>query len=205
MYIKTVLLVMAIMSGSSLAMASDYEVLQSDWAVANYQTSTNRQSEVFEALAKKAEALVNSHPESAENHIWYGIILSTWAGVDGGLGALSRVKQARRELETALELDPDALQGSAYTSLGALYYQVPGWPLAFGDKKQAEKLLLKALEINPDGIDSNYFMGDYLMREKRYDEARVVLQKALQATPRPDRELADRGRRAEVQALLSKL
>jgi tetratricopeptide (TPR) repeat protein len=205
MYIKSVLLVMAIMSGSSLAMASDYEVLQSDWAVANYQTSTNRQSEVFEELAKKAEALVNSHPESAENHIWYGIILSTWAGVDGGLGALSRVKQARRELETALELDPDALQGSAYTSLGALYYQVPGWPLAFGDKKQAEKLLRKALQINPEGIDSNYFMGDYLMREKRYEEARVVLQKALQATPRPDRELADRGRRAEIQALLSKL
>tara|TARA_R110002072_G_scaffold136124_2_gene278089 strand:+ start:43594 stop:44211 length:618 start_codon:yes stop_codon:yes gene_type:complete len=190
---------------SSVASAADYEKLQSDWAVANYQTSKERQAEVFEALAAEAEMLVDADPGNAETRIWYGIILSTWAGVDGGLGALSRVKEARRQLEAALELDPAALQGSAYTSLGALYYQVPSWPIAFGNKKEAEKLLRKALEINPDGIDSNYFMGDYLFNQKRYDEARTTLQKALAAPARPDRELADRGRRAEIQSLISQL
>jgi len=78
-----------------------------------------------------------------------------------------------------------ALEGSAYTSLGALYYQVPGWPLAFGNKKQAEKLLLQALEINPDGIDSNYFWGDYLVQQKRSAEARSALLKAQGAPTRP--------------------
>jgi hypothetical protein len=58
-----------------------------------------------------------------------------------------------------MAIDPRALQGSAYTSLGSLYYQVPGWPIGFGDDKRAEAMLLKALEINPDGIDPNYFYG----------------------------------------------
>lgn len=205
MNFKSMVLSIVIVCTGSAAQAADFETLQSEWAIANYQTASNRQSEVFEALAQRAEQVVASQPDSAENHIWYGIILSSWAGVDGGLGALSRVKEARRQLESALELDETALQGSAYTSLGALYYQVPSWPIAFGNKKEAEKLLRKALQINPDGIDSNYFLGDYLVQEKRYDEARVVLQKALAAKPRPGRELADRGRRAEIEALLSKL
>ncbi len=204
---KTLLLLslMIVIGFTSAASAADYQKLQSDWAIVNYQTTKDRQSEAFEALAADAEKLVAENPDSPEIRIWYGIILSSWAGVDGGLGALSRVKEARRQLETALELDPMALQGSAYTSLGALYYQVPSWPVAFGNKKEAEKLLRQALEINPNGIDSNYFMGDYLFNQQRYDEARASLQKALAAPPRPGRELADRGRRLDIETLMSQM
>lgn len=204
---KTLLLLslMIVIGFTSAASAADYQKLQSDWAIVNYQTTKDRQSEAFEALAADAEKLVAENPDSPEIRIWYGIILSSWAGVDGGLGALSRVKEARRQLETALDLDPMALQGSAYTSLGALYYQVPSWPVAFGNKKEAEKLLRQALEINPNGIDSNYFMGDYLFNQQRYDEARASLQKALAAPPRPGRELADRGRRLDIETLMSQM
>lgn len=75
--------------------------------------------------------------------IWSAIIDSSWAGAKGGLGALSLVKQARSDLEKAISIDPNALQGSAWTSLGALYYQVPGWPIGFGDKNKAEEMLKK--------------------------------------------------------------
>jgi len=201
----SLLLSLLMLCHSAGVSAADYEKLQSDWAVVNYQTPNERQGDAFESLADEAEKLVAANPANAEARIWYGIILSSWAGADGGLGALSRVKEARRQLEAALELDDTALQGSAYTSLGALYYQVPSWPLAFGNKKEAEKLLRKALELNPNGIDSNYFMGDYLFREERKQEARVVLQKALAATPRAGREVADQGRRVEIESLISQL
>ena len=36
-------------------------------------------------------------------------------------------------------------RGSAYTSLGTLYFKVPGWPVGFGDEEKAEELLRKAL------------------------------------------------------------
>ena len=51
------------------------------------------------------------------------------------------------------------MDGAAYTSLGALYYQVPGWPLGFGDDAAARTMLRKGLAIDPDGIDANYGDG----------------------------------------------
>jgi len=178
------------------------ERIQGRWAEINYQLPARQREDALAELAGQAGNAVSAEPQAAELHIWHGIVLSTWAGAKGGLGALDLVKQAKSELEQALKLDPRALDGSAYTSLGSLYYQVPGWPVGFGDDEKAEELLRKALTINPDGIDPNYFYGDFLLRKKRYAEARTVLEKALAAPDRPNRASADAGRRAEARALL---
>ncbi|MNZ88620.1 Tetratricopeptide repeat protein [compost metagenome] len=156
----------------------------------------------FEKLAAQASSFKLERQTLAEAWIWSGIVTSSWAGAQGGLGALSKVKDAKADLEKALTLDPKALQGSAYTSLGALYDRVPGWPIGFGDSDKAEQLLKLALQMNPNGIDSLYFWGDHLYRQKRYVEARAALQKALLAAPRPGRESADTGRRKEIETLL---
>lgn len=179
--------------------------LQQRWAQIQYQTPKEQRSEAFEKLAGDAATFVRQYPGAAEPLIWNGIVNSSWAGATGGLGALSKVKAARASLEQAIALDAGALQGSAYTSLGTLYDQVPGWPIGFGDSDKAETLLRQALQINPNGIDSNYFWADHLVRRKRYDEARAALNKALQAPPRPGRELADQGRRSDIAALLKTL
>jgi len=121
------------------------------------------------------------------------------------LGALSLAKDAKGALEHALQIDPRALSGSAYTSLGSLYYQVPGWPIGFGDDAKARELLDQALALNPDGIDPNYFLGDFLYRQRDYTGARKALERALKAPPRPDRPLADAGRREEIKQLLTEL
>ena len=177
--------------------------LQTRWAEINYRLPKEQREAAFATLAAEADTALRAEPKAPELLIWDSIVLSTWAGAKGGLGALSLVKQARTQLEEAIKLDPKALDGSAYTSLGSLYYQVPGWPVGFRDDKRAEQLLKQALTLNPGGIDANYFYGDFLQRQKRYGEARTVLQKALAAAPRAGREEADAGRRKEVQALLA--
>ncbi|MDN5514926.1 MAG: tetratricopeptide repeat protein [Pseudomonas sp.] len=179
--------------------------LQARWAEINYQTPEKQREEAFAKLVTQADAALANEPKAAELLIWRGIILSTQAGAKGGLGALGLVKQAKASLEQAMAIDPQALAGSAYTSLGSLYYQVPGWPIGFGDDEQAEKMLTQALAINPDGLDPNYFYGDFLQRQKRYEQARAALEKALAAKDRPGRELADKGRRAEATALLQQV
>jgi tetratricopeptide (TPR) repeat protein len=179
--------------------------LQSRWAEINYQLPEKQREAAFATLAEQAQQALKAEPKAAELLIWRGIILSTQAGAKGGLGALSLVKQAKASLEQALAVDPQALAGSAYTSLGSLYYQVPGWPLGFGDDQKAEAMLKQALALNPDGIDPNYFYGDFLQRNRRYAEARVALEKALQAPDRPGRASADAGRRAEARQLLAEV
>ncbi len=184
------------------ASRTQLERIQGRWAEINYQTPAAQREGAFADLAQQAERAIAAEPQAAELRIWKGIVLSTWAGAKGGLGALDLVKQAKSELEQALKLDAKALDGSAYTSLGSLYYQVPGWPIAFGDDEKAESMLKTALAINPNGIDPNYFYGDFLARKKRYREAKAALEKALAAADRPTRVSADAGRREEARQLL---
>jgi len=185
-------------------LADDIRDLQQEWARIKYQASESEQEKRYEALAAKANAVTARYPGKAEPLVWEGIIYSTWAGAKGGLGALSLARESRKQLEEAITIDPDALQGSAYTSLGTLYFKVPGWPIGFGDSEKAEELLKQALEINPDGIDPNFFYGEFLLEEARYAESVAALNHALRAAPRPDRPIADAGRKAEIQNTLDK-
>lgn len=179
--------------------------LQSEWAVIQYKTPQDRRVARFEVLSQQAHKLTERYATRAEPHIWEGIILSSWAGAKGGVGALSLAKQSKAEYEIAIQIDSKALDGSALNSLGVLYYKVPGWPFGFGDNKKAEDLLLQALALNPNGIDPNFFYADFLVYRNRKSEALPYLEKALNAPPRPGREVADEGRREEAQALLKKI
>ena len=176
--------------------------LQHDWEAIRYQTPAAEREKRFEALAAKARKVSETYPGRAEPLVWEGIIVSSWAGEKGGLGALGLVKQAKALYEAAIAIDGNVLDGSAYNSLGVLYYKVPGWPVGFGDKAKAKELLQKALALNPKGIDPNFFYGEYLVEVRQPDQAVAYLERALQAPPRPGRQVADSGRRDEARQLL---
>jgi tetratricopeptide (TPR) repeat protein len=185
---------------------AELSAIQQAWAVANYGIADDgAKKKAFEELNDRVAVWVARYPQRAEPLIWQGIVLSTYAGVKGGLGALGLAKKSRAALERALSIDPQALEGSAYTSLGALYSKVPGFPVGFGDDGKAREFLQKALAVNPDGLDANFFYGEFLADQHRYAEARTFLERALSAPPRPNRELADRGRHEEITALLARL
>ncbi len=193
-------------SVSALAgMSPDLLELSEAWAKIKYQMPKDQRLKAFESLNEKAAAMVEANPGKAEPLVWQAIILSTTAGEKGGLGALSLVKKAKKLLDRAEAIDPQVLDGSVYTSLGSLYYQVPGWPLGFGDDDKAESYLKKALAVNPEGMDPNYFYGDYLLQEKEYAEAAAAFEKALAAPAREGRPVADAGRREEIEAALAKV
>jgi tetratricopeptide (TPR) repeat protein len=181
----------------------DVRSLQQEWEQIKYARPAAEQEKAFQALTRAADEVRARHAGRAEPQIWYGIIAASYAGARGGLGALSTVKEAKKALEQAIAIDPKAMEGSAYTSLGSLYYQVPGWPIGFGDERKAREMLMKGLSFNPQGIDPNYFIGDFLYRTGDHEGARQALQNALKAPPRPGRELADAGRRKEVESLLA--
>jgi len=193
--------VMAQVPSANPTVATAITELQNGWDHAQYQiTDKDAQEKAFESLEAKADEAVVAYPQSADAKIWDGIIYSSEAGVSGGMGALSKVKKAKTLFEAAIGIDERAMNGGAHTSLGSLYYKVPGWPVGFGDDDQAKKQLLAALAISPTDIDANYFYGDFLIDQKDYSAAVPVLEKAMHAPARPGREIADAGRRKEIQA-----
>lgn len=189
----------------NLELDNDIRHLQQEWALIKYrEKDEDRQVKRMEALAKQAADINARYPGFAEPKIWEAIIVSSQAGIQGGFGALSLVKHSKALLEAAEKIKPQALDGSAYTSLGSLYYQVPGWPIGFGDDGKARAYLEQARALNPNGIDSNYFYGDFLLDQGEYDNAIKVLEQALRAPQRPDRPVADAGRRDEIRQAIAK-
>jgi len=183
----------------------DVAQLQESWAVANYTLKDKAQITAFETLIQQAEKAVIANTDSVEVLIWQGVIKASYAGVKGGLGALSLAKSAKADFEKALKIDDKALQGASYTNLGVLYYKVPGWPIGFGDNNKAKLFLDEALAIDSEGIENNYFYADYLIDQHQYAQAETYLLKAQHAPARPNRPLADKGRQTEIAAALQNI
>ncbi|WP_425497266.1 hypothetical protein [Luteimonas flava] len=185
--------------------AAPVAAVRDQWAQAAYVTPKAQRGAALVALAGRSEALVAARPRDPDALIWDGIVRSSLAGERGGLGALSLVKQAKRDFEAAIALDDTALGGAAHTSLGALYYQVPGWPVGFGDDAKAREHLQRALAIDATDIDANYFYGDFLRDQGDWSGAAAAFEKAIAAPARAGREVADRGRRAEATRKLAEV
>lgn len=159
---KFLVLTLSILSGYATAgdieMAEKIISIQQQWAIIKYKMVEERKAEAYENLAYQSKQLAHQYPQKAEPLIWQAINLSSYAGAIGGLKSLTRalpaVKEARDLLHRAEQINPGALDGSIYTSLGALYYQVPGWPIGFGDKNRARYYLEKAISNNPNKLDA---------------------------------------------------
>ncbi len=186
-------------------MAGALADLRHDWAKVYYRMPEAQQIAAFPALTARADAIVAQHPDAAEPLIVKAVILATYAEVNGGLDALSRVEAARDAALQAAKIDDKEDHAGAYTALGVLYYKVPGWPIGFGNNRKAKAYLDRALAIAPAAIDANYFMGDFLLEQGDKGAARSFLEKAQAAPGRPGREDEDAGRREKIAADLAKL
>lgn len=165
--------------------------LERAWAAAYYQADEAKQKQTYPVLLETAADLVKHYPNAAAPKIWLATIMATNASFESSLTALSTLEKAKKLLEESIRIDPQALDGSAYVTLGTLYYMLPGWPVSFGDDDTAEELLKTSLKINPNGIDSNYFYADFLQRQGREAEAEVFFQKATHAPVRQQQAFAD--------------
>jgi tetratricopeptide (TPR) repeat protein len=204
--ILTTAVVAALASAPSFAdeFGDGLATIQQEWAVANYQTTAKTaRNEAFAALIDHATAFSAQNPGRAEAHAWEGIVLSTYAGEVSAMSAMKYAKAALAALQSAEKLDPSALAGGIYASLGALYSKVPGGFIGFGDDEVAAQYFVKALAVDPDNIDNNYFYGEFLLDQGEYAHARAVLEHALAAPEVTDRPVFDAGRRAEIRSLLA--
>lgn len=187
-------------------LAEPLRQVQINWETIKFTVPEgSEQKRQMDALGEQADALAAKYPDRVEALIWDGILTSERASMANPVSALSLATRARNTLEKAYAMSPTALDGGAPTSLGVLYYRVPGFPIAFGDTKKARKLLEQATTAAPNGLDAWYFYGDFLMSEGESAKARAAFTHALAIPPRPDRPLWDQNRRLVIQEKLDAL
>ena len=181
------------------------QAIESEWASVYYkQTSKNQEQGVaYTELLKKAEQLGAQFPNSSEPLFWQAVILATNAELQDGFTALKAIHKARDLLLGAIKIDPNTANGSAYVTLGTLYYMTPKWPIAFGDDEKAEYMLKAGLKVNPNSIDANYFYGDFLLSKKEYQKAQQYFEKAASIPSRTEQTFADDRLKEEAKLALS--
>ncbi len=188
--------------------AADAEVhrLQTSWDAIKFGVPEgDEQTKQMRALGQDADAVAAKFPDRAEVLIWDGIITSDLASMVGAFSALGLAKRARDTLEQAYKMSPAKLDAGAPTSLGVLYYRVPGFPIGFGDKAKARQLLEQATKLAPAGLDAWYFYGDFLFEQKEYSKAADAFHHALSIPPHPDRPVWDKNRRLVIQERLDSI
>lgn len=188
--------------------AADAEVhrLQSTWETIKFGVPEgDDQTRQMNTLGEDADAVAARFPESPEVLIWDGIITSERASMASAFSALGLAKRARDLLEQAYKMAPAKLDAGAPTSLGVLYYRVPGFPIGFGDKAKARQLLEQAVKLAPTGLDAWYFYGDFLYEQKEYSKAADVFRHALSLPQHPDRPLWDKNRRLVIEERLASI
>ena len=178
--------------------------LQQRWEAIKFTVPEGEaQTQQMNALGQEADAVAARFPDRPDAQIWDGILTSERASMASAFSALGLAKRARDILEKAVAADPRALDAGAPTSLGVLYYRVPGFPIGFGDKAKARNLLERAVHTAPAGLDAWYFYGDFLMAQGEYAKAAEVWRHALTFPPHPDRPLWDKNRRAMIEEQLA--
>ena len=192
------------------ALNADILHIALDWEHIKFEVeNADEQERLMAMLADRATSIAQRYQNQPDATIWVGIITSEQASMANENGshikALRLALKARDILEQVEKIDPVTLDAGAPTSLGVLYYRVPGFPMGFGDKIKARHLLQEAVINAPNGMDANSFYGDFLFQQKEYPEARKVLMHVLTLPAHPDRPIWDKERRLVTQELLAKI
>jgi tetratricopeptide (TPR) repeat protein len=178
--------------------------IEAEWSTIYYAMPKSKQAVAYEQLLNKTITFASQYPNKAEPLFWQAVTKATFADHQDAISALESIHGARDLLFKAITINPKTMNGSAYVTLGTLYYMAPKWPIAFGSNSKAQEYLEAALKINPNGIDSNYYYGDFLLSNDEYEKAAFYLTKAATAPPQPNESYSDIKLKEEAKRALKK-
>jgi tetratricopeptide (TPR) repeat protein len=136
------------------------------------------QNEQFDRAISAAEKSVALEPKNSVYHEWLGHSYGEKADRSGWLSALSLAKKARKEFETAVQLDQHNY--AAMQALIEFDCSAPGMAGGGEDKARPEIEKLNAL----DPAEGRYAAGNCRRQKKDFAAADAEFQKALALQPR---------------------
>ncbi|MGB2717935.1 MAG: TRAP transporter TatT component family protein [Vicinamibacterales bacterium] len=189
-------------------LAADPHNFEAAWKLArarywlgNHVPEGERKTTLESGIAA-ARTAIAVQPQRPEGHFWMAANMGALAESFGLRQGLKYRGEIKSELLTVLKLDPAFQQGSADRALGRWYYRVPG--LFGGSKEKSEAHLRRSLQYNPNSTASHYFLAETLIARNRDADAKVELQRVLDAPLDPvwapeDREWKEKARRLLAQ------
>jgi hypothetical protein len=148
-----------------------WKLARADYWLGGHAAESERRTALENGI-ESGKAAASLQPGRAEGHFWMAANMGALAETYG-LRAGARYRKPIKEALEAVQ------QGSADRALGRWYFKVPA--LLGGSAKRAEEHLRASLIYNPNSTASHFFLAELLFDQHRDAEARVELQKVLDA------------------------
>jgi tetratricopeptide (TPR) repeat protein len=185
--------------------AHNYQVL---WRAARayYQVgddaSDDEKQRYFERGIEMGQRAVAQQPAGVEGHFWLAANYGGLSEIQGIWQAFQMVKHVRTEMETALRLQPDYEDGSAYRALGEIARQLPG--VLGGNLKRAIAYFEQGLRVAPQNMGLKLALAKAYLEADQREASQRLLAEILQMPVRPARLHADRRTQDKARQLLRK-
>ena len=202
--------IMMLVSAAPIAHASDNKAMDADilavaeeWAKIKYLSKDERREREDGGARSQGRRVGNKYPAGRDADLGWDRDQRARFPHLGAHRAQPRQQRPRSLLKPTK--GPAALDGGAPTSLGVLYYRVPGFPLGWGDTDKARQFLEEAVKNAPSGRDAHYFYADFLFEQGDYKKAEQVLKTALALPHHPERPVWDTYFPKVMEGLLTKV
>ena len=157
----------------------------------------------FEEGIEAGRQAIALQPNRPEGHFWMAANMGALAESFGLRQGIKYRKPIKEALLTVLRLDPTFQQGSADRALGRWYFKVPG--MFGGSHKLSEQHLRESLKYNENSTASHFFLAELFIDDGRQADARLELQKVLDAPLDPQWTPEDREFKEKARKLLASL
>ena len=190
------------------ALSADTHNYQVLWRAARayYQVgdnaSTREKQDYFDRGVTMGQRAVAQQPSGVEGHFWLAANYGGLSEIQGVWKAFQMVKHVRTEMETALRLQPDYEDGSAYRALGEIARQLPG--VLGGNLKRAIAYFEQGLGIAPQNMGLKLALARAYLEAGQREASQRLLTEILQMPVRPTRAQADRRTQDKARQLLRK-
>ena len=141
-------------------------------------------------------------PSKADGHFWYGANLGELGRISPVTVGIKAVDDIREAMTTAIAIEPNYQNGSAYDALGQL--EMATRTLKNGTTEKAIEYYEKGLELSPDNANLRLHLAEACIAAKRDSEAKKQLAALFALEPNPLYEVEHKVVVEKGKALMSK-
>ena len=142
-------------------------------------TDKAKKEQIFDKAYNALRPYYDAGTDDIGTNYWFALNAGKYGKLHGILRSLFLVKPMKNACKKILAIDPSYEDGSAYTILGAIEYEVPG-----GDLDLCIDYCNKTLKYNSSSITANLYLGKAYNKQKNYEKAKESLEH-LVATAKP--------------------
>lgn len=154
----------------------DYLIQSAKYAIwlSYHGEGKNHKSKFANAAIKHSHQAIAANSQRVEGY-YYRAIASGLFAEQNRLFGKAAMHQIRKDLLTAIDLDPSFDYGGPHRVLGAVYLRAPGPPAGIGSIRRAVFHLKEAYKISDEYPENLLFLAEAYLKLKKIDEATQLL------------------------------